>query len=440
MQVLKRETTIPVPEILQFDNSLNNELNCPYILMEHVDGIPLQDSWFDHRVSHDILEQRRVTTLRQVAAAMIQLDKFTYGKGGQVAYSKDGHSTTVGPMKCMDSAAELARLETDDTDLTPIFCELGPFEDQSSFLLSLLNRRNSPPDEYSRGINEMLRLFISWIPNSNANEFVLSHPDFDMQNVLVAEDGSLRSLIDWDGVAAVPRVVGNRSYPGWITRDWDPAKYAWDEDAEPNETVKENSPEELAHYRDIYADAVGSAVSTSDLPISLTRNSLIVENVRIAADDPFSTHGIVERIFHEITKLVAPEILEECPMDDGELEEDEDGESTHGKSNAESTANEQDDTAHSSADEDEVGGDDLGASSNSGFYSYEVAIDLASGKLDQKRLGMLKDGFLRLFMQCSPQAVQPRPGPLGLAWWAGLVGLVLAPFRLGKRDAGEEKK
>ena len=40
--------------------------------------------------------------------------------------------------------------------------------------------------------------------------------------------------------------------------------------------------------------------------------------------------------------------------------------------------------------------------------------------------------------QCSPQAVQPRPGPLGLAWLAGLVGLVLAPSRLGtNRRVGE---
>ena len=40
--------------------------------------------------------------------------------------------------------------------------------------------------------------------------------------------------------------------------------------------------------------------------------------------------------------------------------------------------------------------------------------------------------------QCSPQAVQPRPGPLGLAWLAGLVGLVLAPSRLGtRRDRSE---
>jgi hypothetical protein len=41
-------------------------------------------------------------------------------------------------------------------------------------------------------------------------------------------------------------------------------------------------------------------------------------------------------------------------------------------------------------------------------------------------------------MQCSPQAVQPRPGPLGLAWLAGLVGLVLAPSRLGRRRDGSE--
>ena len=41
-------------------------------------------------------------------------------------------------------------------------------------------------------------------------------------------------------------------------------------------------------------------------------------------------------------------------------------------------------------------------------------------------------------VQCSPQAVQPRPGPLGLAWLAGLVGLVLAPSRLGtRRDRSE---
>jgi hypothetical protein len=40
--------------------------------------------------------------------------------------------------------------------------------------------------------------------------------------------------------------------------------------------------------------------------------------------------------------------------------------------------------------------------------------------------------------QCSQQAIQIRPGPLGLAWLAGLVGLVLAPSRLGRRIDGSE--
>jgi hypothetical protein len=42
--------------------------------------------------------------------------------------------------------------------------------------------------------------------------------------------------------------------------------------------------------------------------------------------------------------------------------------------------------------------------------------------------------------QCSPQAIQPSPGPLGLAWLAGLVGLVLAPSRLGKRERWEQPR
>jgi predicted Ser/Thr protein kinase len=58
LQVLERETTIPVPEILQFDKSPDNETNCPCILMEYVDGIPFQDCWFDDGVAINILEQR----------------------------------------------------------------------------------------------------------------------------------------------------------------------------------------------------------------------------------------------------------------------------------------------------------------------------------------------------------------------------------------------
>jgi hypothetical protein len=84
--------------------------------MEYADGMAFQDCWFDSSVASDILEQRRVTALEQMAVAMIQLDKFTYNKGGQLIYCEDGKSTISG-----------ALLETDDPDLTSIYCELGPF-------------------------------------------------------------------------------------------------------------------------------------------------------------------------------------------------------------------------------------------------------------------------------------------------------------------------
>src|SRR5881227_534304 len=41
--------------------------------------------------------------------------------------------------------------------------------------------------------------------------------------------------------------------------------------------------------------------------------------------------------------------------------------------------------------------DDDESDEKSDFYLHEIALALAEGDLDEKRLGMLKDGFLRLF-------------------------------------------
>ena len=75
----------------------------------------------------------------------------------------------------------------------------------------------------------MLQLFISWMPSAKPGkpDFVLTRPDFNFQNILVGSNGSLKSLIDWDGIAAHPICIGNDRYPSWLTCDWDPAKYAY---------------------------------------------------------------------------------------------------------------------------------------------------------------------------------------------------------------------
>lgn len=51
MRLLKRETTIPLPDVLDFSSTTQNTLRCPYIIMALISGVPLHDVWFGHRLN-----------------------------------------------------------------------------------------------------------------------------------------------------------------------------------------------------------------------------------------------------------------------------------------------------------------------------------------------------------------------------------------------------
>lgn len=251
MRLLKQDTEIPVPEVFSFDATFDNEVQSPFILMEFIRGIPLYECWFDRSCSKDVLEQRRERALRGVAEAMLQLNKYTFHQGGAPVFDQDGN-LRIGPLRSVDMPAMLDQLRNNEDDESKIFCELGPFKDQTSFLVSMLDRFKLPSDAFSQGLIKLLRLFIEWIPNEHsagAQVFVLSHPDLDIQNVIVSEEGELRGLIDWDGITAVPRCIGNERYPSWLTRDWDPVKYSYrevDQDSvEPRENFEPEAHVEL---------------------------------------------------------------------------------------------------------------------------------------------------------------------------------------------------
>jgi hypothetical protein len=281
----------------------------------------------------------------------------------------------------------------------------------SSWRCWIDNPSKNEKDQYSLGIEKLLKMFIDWAPLEHEDEdgFVLSHPDFDIQNLLVTPEGKLCGMIDWDGVAAAPRCIGNRCFPGWLTRDWDPAMYAWEAKGD----AKENSPDELDHYRNVYADIM----TKHGFDARLTRNSLILENLYIAASDPICQHGIVGKVFDEIARLIVPETMEddgspqgqdgrpsgmanEVANDDvGAREyEDENGDvhlQDHDNEDHENREDDNNDIKHEGEqqDDDRVWSPVLGTE----FYLYEVAMALASNSLDLHRLAMLKEGFLRLF-------------------------------------------
>ena len=368
MRLIARDTTVPVPKVYHFDSTLDNEIHCPFILMEFIDGKAGQDCWFDSSVDETVLEQRRTQTLQDTAKAMLQLNKFTYSLGGAPLFNEHGEPIGIGPVRTDDIDAALKRLSIEDSDDSPIYREIGPFNDLKGFMVSMLDQRQPPPDPFSQGMHKLLRLFIQWIPcDAREPGFVLTHPDLDIQNVLVAEDGALVGLIDWDGVAARPRALGNERFPSWLTRDWDPAKYAY------GQTPDDDREAYLAHYRSMYLNCLRSFASKED-DMKLTHLPLLIENLQIAADDPICTDGIVEKIFDE--SLQARRLSKSSSLSSEKVEDKDGGEGTE-------------------KEDREEGGS--GANDEEELYLYEFVTELVDDEFDPRRLQKVKEGFDALY-------------------------------------------
>ena len=357
MRMLKKETSIPVPTVYAFDTSSENPLSAPFILMEKLDGRPLNYLWFNQEAPKPCLEHFRIKILQNLAEIMVQLNKFTVSTSGSLVFGSDGTPVRLGAAKVMDAVAEFNKVHRQDSvkkgeyaadsagnrgaksdALNPPACvwndndiiyERGPFSDPKAYLMSNLDRSDPAirADAYERGTEKCLRLFIDWaFPDAQTHnpQFVLSHPDLDVQNILVADDGTITGLIDWDGVAAVPREVGCAQYPLWLMRDWVPSRYNYDTEAgkvSSDAGYQESSPAELATYRALYAQSMeveianltgGSKTATTfgTLPkdeARLTRRSLIMRHLDLSAGDPWAALSAINHIIDQIEELTAPE-------------------------------------------------------------------------------------------------------------------------------------
>lgn len=303
MRLIRKNTTIPVPEVFAFDSSIDNVLGVPFVLMSFAEGVSAYDAWFDKSIAQEDLQARRKQILGDLAAAMIQFDQFAFRTGGVPVFDEDGAITDIGPMRCVDHQRMLARLKTDDEDETPLYYTTGPFSSPRAFYRHAIDREELPPQLVHQGVQKLLRLFLEWIPEFQVETpFVLTHPDLNFQNILVSPEGRLQSLIDWDGVKAVPRSIGNKGFPSFLTRDWDPSMYGWTEDMEGDtepDGVWEDSPETLQRHRQEY-EAHISSVSADN---SMTKLSFFVQNLVFAAEDTICRFEIVKKFVEEILLL-----------------------------------------------------------------------------------------------------------------------------------------
>lgn len=102
MRLLKCETTIPLPDVLDFSSTTQNTLRCPYIIMTFISGIPLYNIWFGHRLngaSPDTTCLHRIRALESIASTMVQLDRFSFQTGSRLLFGSDGNPSDIGPIR-----------------------------------------------------------------------------------------------------------------------------------------------------------------------------------------------------------------------------------------------------------------------------------------------------------------------------------------------------
>ena len=146
MRLIERETSVLVPHVHAFDTSLreDNPLACPFILMDYIAGIPLYEGWFDKNASPEKLSHFRVRALKDLSAAMVQLNKFQFDQGGSVVFNKYGNIDNIGPLRAIDHFATLQHWNAGrgDKGVTPYFSS-GPFNTAKDQILAPLNWRET---------------------------------------------------------------------------------------------------------------------------------------------------------------------------------------------------------------------------------------------------------------------------------------------------------
>lgn len=125
MRLVRKETTIPVPEVYTFDPSSSNPIEAPYILMSFIDGYSVSSKWFDGSGPTPV-EERRLNILDSLARAMSQLQKLQFDMIGSLV-SEDGTPDTeirIGPCYRWDEGV----FGDSDYGQNLKVDELGPFE------------------------------------------------------------------------------------------------------------------------------------------------------------------------------------------------------------------------------------------------------------------------------------------------------------------------
>ncbi|KAH7319170.1 hypothetical protein BKA65DRAFT_513916 [Rhexocercosporidium sp. MPI-PUGE-AT-0058] len=214
MALLKTRTSIPVPEVFQYDVSANNELGAPYILMSYINGNAASGLRVEKecKVGKFGDPEQDLKFRKQMARIQVELSSITFDKIG--AIYQDGETFVVGP-----------EIETGEG---PRSVEIEYYAAMASHAFQVA-KSDAPPEFKTKKSFDLPLMFEKLMPLCKQwpeeHQFQLANRDFGAHNLLVDNEFNIIGLIDFDRVmtaplavvAQFPQLTGlERQIPGYV--------------------------------------------------------------------------------------------------------------------------------------------------------------------------------------------------------------------------------
>ncbi|OCL12238.1 hypothetical protein AOQ84DRAFT_373247 [Glonium stellatum] len=319
MRYIRENTNLPMPEMLQIDETFNNALGAPFMIMTAVKGREANAIWFDDAgLTPSQLEQKRQNILKTLATGMSELRNLEFDTMGTLHFS-GGLPTSLGERISEPTVGPCYNWNfgwlPDKTNKHENDAITHPYPTSQSWLRDRLekwwkemhikdSKKGGEQKSYleHRGIYILYSMMLEYFPYSSKSagmdpypeKFVLAPPDFDWQNTLVAEDGAVQAYIDWDRAETLPRYLGWACVPNFLSADWRimyewPAKHAM-------------PPSELARYREDYSRYMREACGDETDCYRYTPKSHYFSSIEFAIGDA----KLMEEMVFKFLDLLVP--------------------------------------------------------------------------------------------------------------------------------------
>ncbi|PVH68702.1 hypothetical protein DL98DRAFT_564620 [Cadophora sp. DSE1049] len=236
LQLVRSQTTVPVPRVLAWNSNPSNPVEAEYIVMEKAPGIQLFQKW------DDLDDDSRLSLIKQLTELEHQLASIPFPASGHLYFMesilKNKHillDSSVDPTSQYGIGPSCDRSwDMDQSRLNPSLSrnlDLGPWKSVAAYGRALADREifrlrtqlSTPPDrlhyanieddmallQKAADLIDRLESYPSLEQNSRPT---LWHIDLHMGNIFVSETepSKIVSLIDWQSISVSPLFIQAR--------------------------------------------------------------------------------------------------------------------------------------------------------------------------------------------------------------------------------------